>query len=102
MILALPLMATSALAQGHFGDIPKTVDASDVEVTEVRYLQFMSHDSLVVNPVTGRTDTLHIDDGRKVLTEEEYRQLASEPAQARSRSAQPVVDTDEYGDTLLD
>ena len=97
-LLALPLMVTTAWAQGRFGDIPKTVDASDVEVTEVRYLQFMSHDSLVVNPVTGRTDTLHIDDGRKVLTEEEYRQLASEPAQARTRTATPSVDTDEYGD----
>ena len=98
MILALPLMVMSAWAQGRFGDIPKTVDASDVEVTEVRYLQFMSHDSLVVNPVTGRTDTLHIDDGRKVLTEEEYRQLASEPAQSRRRIATPSVDTGEYGD----
>ena len=98
MILALPLMVMSAWAQGRFDDIPKTVDASDVEVTEVRYLQFMSHDSLVVNPVTGRTDTLHIDDGRKVLTEEEYRQLASEPAQSRRRIATPSVDTGEYGD----
>ena len=98
MILALSFMAASVWAQGQFGDIPKTVDASDVEVTEVRYLQFMSHDSLVVNPVTGRTDTLHIDDGRKVLTEEEYRQLASEPAQSRRRIATPGVDTGEYGD----
>ena len=98
MILALSFMAASVWAQGQFGDIPKTVDASDVEVTEVRYLQFMGHDSLVVNPVTGRTDTLHIDDGRKVLTEEEYRQLASEPAQARTRIATPSVDTGEYGD----
>lgn len=40
MILALPLMAASVWAQGQFGAIPKTVDASDVEVTEVRYLQY--------------------------------------------------------------
>jgi len=98
MILALPLMVMSAWAQGRFGDIPKTVDASDVEVTEVGYLQFMSHDSLVVNPVTGRIDTLHIDDGRRFLTEEEFQQLASEPAQSRRRIATPSVNTDEYGD----
>lgn len=97
-ILALTLMATSAWAQGQFGDIPKTVDASDVEVTEVRYLQFMSHDSLVVNAETGKTDTLHIDDGRRFLTEEEFQQLASEPAQSRRRIATPSVNTDEYGD----
>lgn len=97
-ILALTLMATSVWAQGQFGDIPKTVDASDVEVTEVRYLQFMSHDSLVVNAETGKTDTLHIDDGRRFLTEEEFQQLASEPAQARRRIATPTVDTGEYGD----
>ena len=97
-ILALTLMATSAWAQGQFGDIPKTVDASDVEVTEVRYLQFMSHDSLVVNAETGKTDTLHIDDGRRFLTEEEFQQLASEPALARRRVATPTVDTGEYGD----
>ena len=98
LTLLLTMVTQGAWAQGQFGAIPKTVDASDVEVTEVRYLQFMSHDSLVVNPVTGRTDTLHIDDGRKVLTEEEYRQLASEPAQARTRTATPSVDTGEYGD----
>ena len=98
MILALPLMAASVWAQGQFGAIPKTVDASDVEVTEVRYLQFLSHDSIVVNAETGRTDTLHIDDGRRVLTEDEYRQLASEPAQARRRIAGVTPDTDQYGD----
>ncbi len=97
MILALPLMAMSAWAQGRFGDIPKTVDASDVEVTEVRYLQFMSHDSLVVNSETGAIDTLHIDDGQRILTEEEYQQLASQPAMARRRIAGVTPDTNEYG-----
>ena len=98
MILALPLMAPGAWAQGHFGDIPKTVDASDVEVTEVRYLQFMYRDSIVVNAETGKTDTLHIDGGRRILSEEEYQQLATGPAQARRRIATPTVDTGEYGD----
>ncbi|MCR5157586.1 MAG: hypothetical protein K6D37_00510 [Prevotella sp.] len=98
MILTFPLMAASSWAQGQFGDISKTVDASDVEVTEVRYLQFMSHDSLVVNAETGTIDTLHIDDGRKVLTEEEYQQLASQPAMGRRRIAGVTPDTDQYGD----
>ncbi len=96
--LLLTMVTQGAWAQGRFGDIPKTVDASDVEVTEVRYLQFMSHDSLVVNAVTGKTDTLHIDDGHRILTEEESCNLASEPAQARTRTATPTVDTGEYGD----
>ena len=98
MILTLPLMAISAWAQGQFGDIPKTVDASDVEVTEVRYLQFMYRDSIVVNAETGIADTLHIDGGRRFLSEEEYQQLATGPAQARRRIATPTVDTGEYGD----
>ena len=89
-------------AQGQFGNLPKTVSASDVEVTEVRILQFMSHDSLVVNPATGAIDTLHIDDGQRILTEEEYRQLASQPAMARRRIAGVTPDTDEYGDLTVE
>ncbi len=98
LILALVCaVAQGAWAQGQFGDLPKTVSASDVEVTEVRYLQFMSHDSLVVNTETGTIDTLHINDGQKILTEEEYHQLAQQPAKARRRIAGVTPNTDEYG-----
>ena len=80
-------------------NLPATVDVNDVEVTEVRYLQFMSHDSLVVDPTTGRTDTLYINDGHTFLTEAEFQQKrASQPARARRRIAGVNVDTDQYGD----
>ena len=98
LILALVCaIAQGAWAQGQFGDLPKTVSASDVEVTEVRYLLFMSHDSLVVNTETGVIDTLHINDGQKILTEEEYHQLATQPAMARRRIADVTPNTEEYG-----
>ncbi len=98
LILALVCaIAQGAWAQGQFGDLPKTVSASDVEVTEVRYLLFMSHDSLVVNTETGVIDTLHINDGQKILTEEEYHQLATRPAMARRRIADVTPNTEEYG-----
>lgn len=97
MSALLCIVAGRVRAQGQFGNLPKTVSASDVEVTEVRYLQFMSHDSLVVNPATGAIDTLHINDGQKILTEEEYQQLASQPAMARRRIAGVTPNTDEYG-----
>lgn len=58
------LVAQGTWAQGQFGNLPATVDASEVEVTEVGYIQFLSHDSLVVNPATGLIDTLHIDAGQ--------------------------------------
>ena len=101
ILLLLALLCTLALGasgQGFAIDPTQPVFAADVEVTEVRYLQFMSHDSLVVDPVTGLTDTLHIDDGQRVLTEAEYQQMASEPALSRRRTATPTVDTGEYGD----
>ena len=98
LILALVCaIAKGAWAQGQFGDLPKTVSASDVEVTEVRYLLFMSHDSLVVNTETGVIDTIHINDGQKILTEEEYHQLATQPAMARRRIADVTPNTEEYG-----
>ena len=97
MSALLCIVAGRVRAQGQFGNLPKTVSASDVEVTEVRYLQFMSHDSLVVNPATGAIDTLHIDDGQRILTEEKYQQLASQPAMARRRIAGVTPNTDEYG-----
>jgi hypothetical protein len=93
------LVAQGTWAQGQFGDIPATVSASDVEATHVGYIQFMSHDSLVVNPATGLTDTLHIDDGHRFLTEEEFQALvATHPARAPRNINGVVVDTDQYGD----
>lgn len=86
-------------AQGQFGNLPETVDAKDVEVTEVRHIQFMSHDSLVVNPVTGQVDTLHINDGHRFLSEDEYQSLvATHPARAPRRIKGVDYDTDKYGD----
>ena len=104
MIFALlSTIVQGTWAQGQFGDIPETVDAKDVEVTEVRHIQFMSHDSLVVNPVTGRVDTLHINDGHRFLSEEEYQSLvATRPARAPRRIKGVIVDTDEYGDWKYD
>ena len=96
LAIGLTFAYSGVWAQGTFGTLPKEVDVNDVEVTEVRYLQFSSHDSLVVNPLTGKTDTLHIDDGRKVLSEEEFQQLASEPARAR-RIPGVTADESQYG-----
>ncbi len=93
------LVAQGTWAQGQFGNLPATVDASEVEVTEVGYIQFLSHDSLVVNPATGLIDTLHIDDGQRYLTEEEFQNLvATHPARAPRNINGVNVDTGQYGD----
>jgi len=96
LALALAFTATGAWAQANPGTLPDKVDVNDVEVTEVRYLQFNSHDSLVVNAKTGKIDTLRIDDGRKVLTEEEFQRISSEHTSAH-RIPGVTSDTIQYG-----
>jgi len=101
ILILLSLLCTivqGTSGQGFAIDPKQPVSAADVEVTEVGYLQFMGHDSLVVDPATGQIDTLYINDGRRLISEAEYQQLASEPALARRRIATPTVDTGEYGD----
>ena len=70
ILILLSLLCTiiqGTSGQGFAIDPKQPVSAADVEVTEVGYLQFMGHDSLVVDPATGQIDTLYINDGRRLI-----------------------------------
>lgn len=94
LLLVLSLTTVGAWAQGSFGNLPKTVDVRDVEIISIDKVVFSSHDSIVVNPVTGKVDTLIIDDGMRIATAEDeaYFTEASGPARAPHRA--PAVTPD--------
>lgn len=93
LLLALSFTTVSVWAQGNFGDLPKTVDAKDVEIMSVSEIQFSSRDSIVVDPITGRIDTLIIDEG---ITSVKPIEDAVGPALA-PRRAPSTSDKDQYG-----
>ena len=89
LVLALAINAMGAWAQANLGDIPKTVDVKDVEVVSVESVIFSSHDSLVVNPATGKVDTLFVNDGMRLMTPED--EMDFEPALAPRRKVPAVT-----------
>ena len=70
-------LATSGLWAQNSVDLGKLPEAkwTDVKVTEIRYAVFSTVDTIIVNPQTGRMDTVSIDKGMKVYTEDEYKAL---------------------------
>jgi len=79
LIVALPFMA--------LGNIPE-VNLDDVEIMSVSEIEFGSRDSIVIDPVTGRADTLSIDEG---ITSVKPIDEAVGPARAPRRS--PITTT---------
>ena len=90
LLLALSFTTASVWAQGNFGNLPKTVDAKDVEIMSVSEIEFSSRDSIVIDPVTGRADTIVIDEG---ITSVKPIEEAIGPALAPRRAPS----TDDYG-----
>ncbi len=90
LLLALATMCVSAQS---LGDVPATVDASDVTIINRGVLVIAEHDSIAVNADTGKIDTLRVRDGAKVFTPEEYEQLAGD----RKRLRAAVVPGETWG-----
>ena len=103
LALALAFTATGAWAQANPGTLPDKVDVNDVEVTEVAYAVFSSHDSIMINPTTGLQDTIVIDDGMEICTPEEFEvKMKAEAAaikemveRAKARRGAPDITPDE-------
>ena len=92
LIVALPFMALGTWAQSALGNLPE-VNVNDVEIMSVSKIEFSSRDSIVIDPVTGRADTLIIDEG---ITSIKPIDEATEQARAPRRSPS-TSDKDLYG-----
>ena len=62
LLLAMVFTTMGTWAQGVLGNLPE-VDLSQVEIISVKEVEFGTRDSIVVDPVTGRADTICIDEG---------------------------------------
>ena len=86
-------LATMCVSAQSFGDVPATVNASDVTILKKNVLVIASHDSIVTNAKTGKIDTLKVDDGARVFSPEEYEQLSKQPKRLRDA----VVPGEQWG-----
>lgn len=84
--------AMGTWAQSALGNLPE-VNVNDVEIMSVSEIEFSSRDSIVIDPVTGRADTLIIDEG---ITSIKPIDEATEQARAPRRSPS-TSDKDLYG-----
>lgn len=92
----LALTAGGAWAQTAFGNLDK-IDLSQAEIYSVQEIEFSCRDSIVIDLVTGKADTLIIDEGItsvKPVNEEEI--ITSAARQVRSSVTE--VNTSEYGE----
>lgn len=93
----LALTAGGAWAQTAFGNLDK-VDLSQAEIYSVKEVEFGCRDSIVINPVTGKTDTLYIDEGitsMRPVSEDEINALKS--GKTQSGKSINAVDVGQYG-----
>ena len=91
----LVLTASGTWAQTAFGNLEK-VDLSQAEIYDIKEVEFGCRDSIVTDPVTGKTDTIYIDEGItsvKPITEEEIKTSAARQA----RLSVTGVDLPQYG-----
>ena len=86
LFLALSLVFTSAWAQDEedLGGLPEA-KWTDVVVTDVKYALFSAVDSIVYNPKTGRSDTLYVDKGMRICSEEEFQAITQDRVEAIQR-----------------
>ena len=79
------------------------MNVNDVVVTKVAYAVFSSHDSVYMNPQTGQSDTVTIDDGMATYTPEEFEvKMAAKRAaikklieRAKARHSAPAITPDQ-------
>ena len=62
LLLSMAFTAMGTWAQSALGNLAE-VDLGQVEIMSVKEVEFGSRDSIVIDPVTGRVDTLFIDEG---------------------------------------
>ncbi|UKK53271.1 hypothetical protein [Prevotella sp. E2-28] len=98
------LVLLAANAQNVTTDgLHQPVNVNDVVVTKVAYAVFSSHDSVYVNPQTGQSDTVTIDDGMATYTPEEFEvKMAAKRAaikklieRAKARHSAPAITPDQ-------
>ena len=98
------LVLLAANAQNVTTDgLHQPVNVNDVVVTKVAYAVFSSHDSVYVNPQTGQSDTVTIDDGMATYTPEEFEvKMAAKRAaikklieRAKARHSAPDITPDQ-------
>jgi hypothetical protein len=86
LFLALSLVFTSAWAQDEedLGGLPEA-KWTDVIVTDVNYALFSGVDSVVYNPLTGKSDTIYVDKGMKIYSEKEFQAKTKDRIEAIQR-----------------
>ena len=92
LLLSMAFTTMGTWAQSALGNLPE-VNVNDVEIMSVSEIEFSSRDSIVIDPVTGRADTLIIDEG---ITSIKPIDEATEQARAPRRSPS-TSDKDLYG-----
>ena len=91
----LVLTASGTWAQTAFGNLEK-VDLSQAEIYDIKEVEFGCRDSIVTDPVTGKTDTIYIDEGItsvRPITEEKIKTSAARQASLSVTG----VDIPQYG-----
>ncbi len=92
LLLSMAFTAMGTWAQSALGNLAE-VDLSQVEIMSVKEVEFGSRDSIVIDPVTGRVDTLFIDEGIRSI-----KPVEDEIGPARApRRAPGTDDYDQYG-----
>ncbi len=92
LLLFMAFTAMGTWAQSALGNLTE-VDLSQVEIMSVKEVVFGCRDSIVIDPVTGRADTIYIDEGIKSINPVE-----DEIGPALSRRRAPGTDDyDQYG-----
>ena len=92
LLLSMAFTAMGTWAQSALGNLAE-VDLGQVEIMSVKEVEFSSRDSIVIDPVTGRVDTLFIDEGIRSI-----KPVEDEIGPARApRRAPDTDDYDQYG-----
>lgn len=92
LLLSMAFTAMGTWAQSALGNLAE-VDLGQVEIMSVKEVEFGSRDSIVIDPVTGRIDTLFIDEGIRSI-----KPVEDEIGPARApRRAPSTGDYDQYG-----
>lgn len=84
LIIAVALTSLGLRAQAAFGELPPTVDVSEVTVTGEYELVYHIQRSQAVNPTTGKLETVHVPDS--VMSIPAGQVDTWEPAKARRRA----------------